>query len=78
MPPTAAKPDDYLLPDGFYPIKSFMRIAKMSQTTLWRIEHIEGIKLERVKSGGKVYVEGAAGIEFIKERARRQAERMPD
>lgn len=66
--------DDCLLPDGLYPIAKFRQVSGLSVTTIWRIEHEEGIKLPRVKSGGKVFVRGSDGIAFLEERARRQAE----
>ncbi|WP_442481880.1 hypothetical protein [Aeoliella sp. SH292] len=69
-----APPADYLLPEAVYPLRTFLRIAGLSQTTLWRIEHAEGVKLDRIKASQKVYVEGKAGIAFLRERARRQSE----
>lgn len=71
--PTLAPPDDYLLPEAVYPLRKFLKIAGISQTTLWRIEHVEKITLPRIKAKQKVYVEGRDGIEFLKERDRRQA-----
>lgn len=72
--PATVSANDFLLPDGLYPIAKFRKVAGLSITTIWRIEHEEGIKLPRVKSGGKVFVRGSDGIAFIEERARRLAE----
>lgn len=71
--PAATAQDGILIPGALYTIAAFRRLAGISTTTQWRVEVVEGLKLPKVRSGGRVYVRGEDGIWWIEERARRLA-----
>jgi hypothetical protein len=60
-------------PTRLYPLPVFMRAARLGESTLSRAVAEFGIELPTIRVGRVKFVEGAAGIDFIKQLAKAQA-----
>jgi hypothetical protein len=60
-------------PSRLYPLPHFLRVARLGNNSLARAVNEFGLELPTLKVGRVKYVEGEAGIAYIKQLAQAQA-----